>query len=88
MFNLLNIFKTTKSKKSKKTKKSKNTTKKISNIANKVSNKELCSKKYLGKSVRGTPKNWAYNRCIKRNKWESCKTLPPAGYGMHRYFCE
>ena len=85
MFNLLNMFKTKKNVNKKGTNKGtiKGTTKKIYG----KSNKELC-KKYLGKSVRGTPKNWAYNKCIKRNKWESCKTLPPAGYGMHRYFCE
>ena len=48
----------------------------------------LCSKKYKDKAVRGTPKNWAYNRCIKKNSWERCKNLPPQGWGMHRYFCE
>ena len=61
-----------------------NKTKKSSN-SNSV--KELCSKKYKDKSVRGTPVNWAYKRCIK-NGWEKCKNLPPAGYGMYRYFCE
>ena len=72
-----NKSKQNKSKKNNKTKKSSN--------SNSV--KELCSKKYKDKSVRGTPLNWAYKRCIKHG-WEKCKNLPPAGYGMYRYFCE
>jgi hypothetical protein len=43
-------------------------------------------KKYFNKTVRGTPKNWAYRKCLKNP--ERCQTLPPAGYGMYRYFCE
>ncbi len=49
-------------------------------------NKELC-KKYKDRSVRGTPKNWAYNRCIKAVNWTACKKLPPSGYSMGRDFC-
>jgi len=87
MFSLSSFFsKSKKSNKSKNTNKKSNKTKKNNNTGVK-SKTELCSKKYKDKSIRGTPKNWAYNRCVK-NSWERCKTLPPAGYGMHRYFCE
>ena len=96
MFSLSSLFSKSKTKKSKSPSKSNsnkakdnktkdNKTKKSSNT-NSV--KELCSKKYKDKAVRGTPKNWAYNRCIKKNSWERCKNLPPQGWGMHRYFCE
>jgi hypothetical protein len=93
MFSLSNLF----SKSKTKTKKAKSSSKSNSNKAkdnktkkssNTNSVKELCSKKYKDKAVRGTPKNWAYNRCIKKNSWERCKNLPPQGWGMHRYFCE
>ena len=47
--------------------------------------KTTCNK-YKDKIVRGTPKNWAYKKCIKSGG--KCNTLPPAGYGMYRYFCE
>jgi hypothetical protein len=70
---------------SKKNKTKKNNKTKKSSNSNSV--KELCSKKYKDKSVRGTPVNWAYKRCIK-DGWEKCKNLPPAGYGMYRYFSE
>jgi len=73
------------SKKTKKQKMNMNNTKKNEG---KNKQKELCKKKYFGKSVRGTPINWAYKRCVKGPSWERCKNLPPAGYGMHRYFCE
>ena len=49
-------------------------------------NTELC-KKYKDRSVRNTPKNWAYNRCIKSVNWSACKKLPPSGYSMGRDFC-
>jgi len=82
---LSKMFKSlSKKNKSKQNKSKQNKTKKSSN-SNSV--KELCSKKYKDKSVRGTPVNWAYKRCIK-DGWEKCKNLPPAGYGMYRYFCE
>jgi hypothetical protein len=93
MFSLSNLF----SKSKTKTKKAKSSSKSNSNKAkdnktkkssNTNSVKELCSKKYKDKAVRGTPKNWAYNRCIKKNSWERCKNLPPQGWSMHRYFCE
>ena len=47
---------------------------------------KLCDK-YKDKEVRGTPKNWAYNRCRKK-KNKTCETLPPQGWNMYRYFCE
>ena len=90
MFSLTNMFSTKKSKSHKsKSHKSKSRTK--NNKTKKSSGnsvKELCSKKYKDKEVRGTPKNWAYTKCIKKNSWERCKNLPPQGWGMHRYFCE
>ena len=61
-------------------------TKKINKTRGKT-NAELC-KKYKDKSVRNTAKNWAYNKCIKRNNWEMCKKLPPQGYNMYKYFCD
>ena len=83
---IFNIFKTRKNKKvsSSKSKKSSNT---LTKKSYGMSNKDLCSKKYKDKSVRGTPKNWAYNRCLKHT-FERCKTLPPAGWNMYRSFCE
>ena len=93
MFGLTNLF--YKSKKTKKISSSNSSKKNKSNKSNNKSKKssdksvkELCSHKYKDKEVRGTPKNWAYNRCIKTNSWERCKNLPPAGWGMPRYFCE
>jgi hypothetical protein len=94
MFGLNNIF--SKSKKTKKSSSNKSSSKKSSsnklnkknNKSSGKSNKELCSHKYKDKAVRGTPKNWAYNRCVKTNSWERCKNLPPAGWGMHRNFCD
>ena len=93
MFGLTNH--SSKSKKTKKSSSSKSNKSNKSNKKNKKNNKssgksvkELCSHKYKDKAVRGTPKNWAYNRCVKRNSWERCKNLPPAGWGMPRYFCE
>ena len=87
MSSIFNFFST-----SKKTRKSKKVSKKVSktnknNTTGGKSKTELCSKKYKDKSIRGTPKNWAYNRCVK-NSWERCNKLPPAGMGMYRYFCE
>ena len=82
MFNLLNLFKT-KKKQFRSNKLSNAQTKKIYG----KTNEELC-KKYKGKSVRKTPKNWAYNTCVKRKYWQNCKKLPPQGWNMHRYFCE
>jgi len=76
-----------------KTKKSKHKVVKISKLSNSESikkygktNKQLC-KIYKGKSIRDTPKNWAYNKCIKKNTWEKCKSLPPQGWTMWRDFC-
>ena len=69
----------------KKTRKTKGKSKKIEKTKEK-SKKELCSK-YKDKIVRKTPKNWAYNKCLKSD-WEKCKTLPPSGWGMYRYFCD
>ena len=83
MFSLTNMFSTKKSKSHKSKSRTKNNKTKKSS-GNSV--KELCSKKYKDKEVRGTPKNWAYNRCI-RNPWERCKDLPPKGLGMYKYFC-
>ena len=88
MFSLTNFFSTkkTKSRKSRRSSKaSKNTNKTKKSSSNSV--KELCSKKYKNKAIRETPKNWAYNRCVKINSWERCKNLPPQGWGMHHYFC-
>lgn len=91
----MSLFNTKKIKKTKKLS-SKNSTKPINNTKtsknsknskNSKSNAELCSK-YKGKAIRGTAINWAYNKCINRNNWDACKTLPPNGMGMHRYFCE
>lgn len=80
MFNLLNLFKTKKNKQyiSKKCK---------TNKIHGKTNKELC-KKYFEKVIRNTPKNWAYNKCIKRNNWERCKNLPPTNSNMYRDFCD
>ena len=83
MFNLFKLFKTKKNKQFKPKKFSKSETKKIYGS----SNKALCNK-YKNKAVRNTPKNWAYNKCIKRNNWEGCKTLPPQGWNMYKYFCD
>ena len=47
--------------------------------------KKKC-KKFKDKTVRGTPKNWAYKKCIK--SCGNCIKLPPAGYGMYKYFCD
>ena len=92
MFSLSSLFSNSKTKKSKSSSKSSKSSKTQNNKTKKSSNsnsvKELCSKKYKGKSVRGTPKNWAYNKCIKTNSWERCKNLPPQGWGRYRYFCE
>ena len=90
MFNFLNIFKSKSNKKTKtkvsKKPKQNNKTKTKKNVNGK-SNKELCNK-YKNKSVRGTPKDWAYNKCVKTNNWERCKSLPPKGYNMYKEFCE
>ena len=83
MYNLLNLFKTKKNKQLKSTKQSKSQTKKIYG----KTNTELC-KKYKDKAIRNTPKNWAYNKCIKRNNWERCKNLPPTNSNMYRDFCD
>jgi len=83
MFSFLKVFKT---KKNKQNISKKNNNKKTIKIYGKT-NTELC-KKYKDKSIRNTPKNWAYNKCIKRNNWEACKTLPPQGWNMHKYFCD
>jgi hypothetical protein len=74
-----------KSKKTRRQRKKKSVSKKNNMISDDSTNK-LCGK-YKDKSVRGTPKNWAYNRC-KRTKRKTCKTLPPQGWNMYRYFCE
>ena len=89
MSSIFNFFsKSKKTRKSKKLSKASSKTKKNSKGGKGVKSKtELCSKKYKDKSIRGTPKNWAYNRCVK-NSWERCNKLPPAGMGMYRYFCE
>ena len=83
MVNLFNFFKTKKNKQLRSSKSSNTKTKKIFG----KTTTELC-KKYKDKSIRNTPKNWAYNKCVKRNNWESCKKLPPNGWNMYRYFCE
>ena len=83
---MFSLFFKKKTIKSKKNNKSTNKTKKNNSIGGK-SKTELCGKKYKDKSVRGTPKNWAYNRCLK-NSWDRCKTLPPAGRNMYRDFCD
>lgn len=83
MFNLLKVFKTKKNKKFRSKKFGKTQSKKI--YVKK--NTELC-KKYKDKAIRNTPKNWAYNKCIKLNNWERCKKLPPTGMNMYRDFCE
>jgi hypothetical protein len=80
MFNLV------KTKKNKKFSSKKMNTRQTKKLYGKT-NKELC-KKYKNKSVRTTPKNWAYNKCIKRNNWEMCKKLPPQGWNMYKYFCD
>ena len=91
MSSIFNLFST-----SKKTRKSKKVSKNLSKVSSKTkknnstggkSKTELCSKKYKDKSIRGTPKNWAYNRCLK-NDWERCKKLPPSGSNMYREFCD
>ncbi len=83
MFKLINLFKTRKNKKIISTKLSNKQSKKMYG----KTNEELCNK-YKNKSVRNTPKNWAYNKCIKHNNWEVCKSLPPQGWNMYRYFCD
>ena len=83
MFKFLNLFKTRKNKQFRSKKITKTQTKKLYG----KTNEELC-KKYKDKSVRDTPKNWAYNKCIKRNNWEVCKKLPPQGWNMYKYFCD
>ena len=62
---------------------------KKNNSNNKTSKIKICSK-YKDKAIRGTSTNWAYKKCMKQpeNRMESCKTLPPSGWGMQRYFCE
>ena len=76
-----------KSKKKSNTNKSNKSTKSTNaSIGGKTKN-DLCAHKYKDKAIRGTPKNWAYNRCMK-NGWERCKNLPPAGYNMYKEFCE
>ena len=62
---------------------------KKNNSNNKTSKSKICSK-YKDKAIRGTSTNWAYKKCMKQpeNRMESCKTLPPSGWGMQRYFCE
>jgi hypothetical protein len=68
-------------------KKSKTNSKTKKNMAS--SYQELCKKKYENKTVRGTPKNWAYKKCLQRKDWDRCKSLPPSGWNnMYRYFCE
>lgn len=84
MFNLVNLFKTKKNKQFTSKKCSKTQTKKLYG----KTNEELCKKKYMGKAIRDTPKNWAYNKCIKRNNWERCKKLPPNGWNMYKWFCD
>lgn len=49
----------------------------------------VCNK-YKDQSIRGTPKNWAYDKCMKQPKRRLiyCKSLPPKGWNMYRYFCD
>lgn len=63
--------------------------KKNNNKNNVVSRTKICSK-YKNKSVRKTPTNWAYKKCMKQpiENIDTCKTLPPSGWNMYRYFCE
>ena len=84
MFNFISKYISKKSK----TNKNNNKSKKNNNaLIGGKTKKELCSHKYKDKAIRGTPKNWAYKRCMKQG-WERCKNLPPAGYNMHRDFCD
>ena len=80
------MAKTRKKYKSKKILRKKKSYKKKYNMISEEPTKKLCGK-YKDKSVRGTPKNWAYNRC-RRTRRKTCKTLPPQGWNMYRYFCE
>ena len=52
--------------------------------------KDSICNKYKDQSIRGTPKNWAYNKCMKqpKSRVNNCKRLPPKGWNMYRYFCE
>jgi hypothetical protein len=54
-----------------------------------VSKSDICNK-YKDQSIRTTPKNWAYNKCMRqpKSRLESCKRLPPKGWNMYKYFCE
>lgn len=62
---------------------------KKNNKSNNNSKSKICGK-YKDKAIRGTPLNWAYKKCMRHpsDRMETCKTLPPNGYGMYRYFCE
>lgn len=55
----------------------------------KTTKSKICNK-YKDKAIRGTPVNWAYKKCMRQpiDRINTCKTLPPNGYGMYRYFCE
>ena len=77
--------------KSKKTKKNKHKYVRPKHLSNSESiqkygktNKQLC-KIYKGKEIKGTPKNWAYDKCIKKNNWKRCKSLNV--YNMWTEFC-
>jgi len=85
---MIKFFNFLKTKKSKKTKNKFIKTKKLSNSESiekyGKTNKQLC-KIYKGKEIKNTPKNWAYNKCIKTNNWEKCKSLNV--YSMWKEFC-
>ena len=50
--------------------------------------KQVCAK-YKNKSIRKTPVNWAFNRCMRsKDPTVKCRTLPPTGWNMYRYFCD
>ena len=69
--------KTKKNKKNNKNKKKNNKTK-----------KQVCAK-YKNKSIRKTPVNWAFNRCMRtKDPAVRCTPLPPTGWNMYRYFCD
>jgi len=67
-------------------------TKKNNNKKNKKKNnktkKQVCAK-YKNKSIRKTPVNCAFNRCMRsKDPTVKCRTLPPTGWNMYRYFCD
>lgn len=60
--------------------------KSVSKPDSKVNKSKICNK-YKDKSIRGTPKNWAYKRCMKQpsSKVMNCKNLPPPNSLIYKW---